>query len=70
MSTIHYINECRILRVEELVTRREEPKIRMKKKSDETKLSERQEKGYTYRSNTCDVCFVAKSRTGSCNCAE
>jgi hypothetical protein len=68
MSTIHYINECRILKVETLVTNNEEPKIRIKPKSEETKLKERQEKGYSYRSNQCVVCFTAKSRSGSCNC--
>jgi hypothetical protein len=70
MSTIHYINECRLLKVDTLVTSREEPKIRIKPKSDETKLRERQEKGYVSRRNTCQVCYELKSRTGNCSCIE
>lgn len=68
MSTIHYINECRILKVDELVYNNEPKQFRRKPKSDATKLLERQSKGYATRSNTCDVCFTARSRTDQCNC--
>jgi hypothetical protein len=71
MSTIHYINECKILKVSELKYGVEpNQNFRRKPKSDETILKERVDKGYVSKRNTCKVCYELKSRTGKCSCTE
>lgn len=67
---INYIRIASINNKEtKLYDRRDENKFHGKKKSEETKQTERLDAKYNSRRNRCTECFEAKSLNGTCSCS-